>query len=66
MQEPEALTIQQVATALSIHRSTVYDLIRDGKLKTIRIGKRQRVRRVDLMEYLEREAARAEAKAAKE
>lgn len=37
---PRFLTIKQTCEALQVGKTTVYSLIRDGKLKAVRIGTR--------------------------
>lgn len=49
---PLALDIRQVATALSVGRSTVYKLINDGAFPTIKIGTRTLVRVSDLEAFV--------------
>lgn len=38
------ITTEEAAARLGIHRSTLYDLIRSRKLKTVKIGARRLVR----------------------
>ncbi|WP_344176315.1 helix-turn-helix domain-containing protein [Kribbella lupini] len=38
------ITTEDAAARLGIHRSTLYDLIRSRKLKTVKIGSRRLVR----------------------
>lgn len=40
--EDEIYTVQEVATKLKITRKGVYDLMRDGRLRYVQIGLRQR------------------------
>ena len=47
------LTAQDVAGALSIGKSTVYQLIKRGELHCIRIGSSVRVRYEDLEKFIE-------------
>lgn len=52
------LTIAQVATALSVSERTVYRLIADGKLVTVKIADNTtRVRESDLDEFLDRQVS---------
>ena len=44
MNEPYLFSIEEAAQALSIGRSKTYDLINQGKLVTITIGRRRLVR----------------------
>lgn len=42
--EPIALSINDTAKALSLGRTSVYGLIRDGKLETVKLGRRTLVK----------------------
>lgn len=53
----DLLTTQQVADELGCAASTVRKMIKDGCLKTILIGKRPRVHREHLEEYVRGEQA---------
>lgn len=46
------LTVKEVQEALGLGRNNTYDLIRSGKLKSIRVGKLIKVPRAALEEYL--------------
>jgi excisionase family DNA binding protein len=46
--EPIALSISQAAKALSLGRTTVYKLIEQGQLDTVKIGRRQLVKTASL------------------
>jgi excisionase family DNA binding protein len=48
---PLCLRVEDAARALGIGRSTVYDLIRSGRLRSIKIGRRRLVPR-DAVEAL--------------
>ena len=50
------LTVADVAEALQVGRCTVYDLIRTGRLESIKIGKLRRVRPEALADFARREA----------
>jgi excisionase family DNA binding protein len=43
MSDPLLLTVPQVAKALSLSRSTVYDLIASGDLAAVKIGGARRI-----------------------
>ncbi|MGC4940498.1 helix-turn-helix domain-containing protein [Kribbella sp. DT2] len=47
------ITTEEAAARLGIHRSTLYDLIRTKKLKTLKIGSRRLVRVAALEEAIE-------------
>jgi len=49
---PAVFTIPEAAAYLSLGRSTVYKLIRAGKLYHSRLGKSIRLRREDLDKYI--------------
>ena len=46
------LTIEQVAERLQVSTQTVRRLIKDGKLKAVRVGIQIRVREEDLQRFL--------------
>lgn len=46
----EALTVQEVVALLGINKSTVYDLIKSGKLKGYTVGLKNGAFRVDRSE----------------
>ncbi|WP_441251478.1 helix-turn-helix domain-containing protein [Kitasatospora sp. McL0602] len=49
-----ALTVEEAARRLSIGRTTMYALIRDGEIPTVPIGRLRRVPAEVLAEYLRR------------
>lgn len=49
---PRALTVDQVAERLQIHRKTVERLLQDGKLHAIKVGRVWRVPLSSLEAYL--------------
>lgn len=53
--EPSLLTAAEVADDLRVSTMTVYRLIRSGALPAVRVGRNYRVRRADLVAYLERQ-----------
>ena len=48
----EFLTIEEVARILRVHKHTVYDYIKQGKLVATKIGKFYRVERSDLERFI--------------
>lgn len=54
MPEEETLTIKEVASFLRVHQNTVYALIEDGSLKASRVRRQYRIKKEDLMDYLNR------------
>jgi excisionase family DNA binding protein len=53
------LTAKQVASFLNISKAKVYQMMRDGKIATIRMGKTQRVRAQDLEVFVKNNASQA-------
>jgi excisionase family DNA binding protein len=52
---PNLLTVNEVSRLLNVSRWTTYRLVREGQLRTVRVGSRLRFRLVDIDRYLERE-----------
>jgi len=52
--EPLLVTAQQAARSLSICRTKVYELLRNGELESVRIGTSRRIPAAALTEYIER------------
>jgi chromosome partitioning protein len=48
----EYLSVEEVASALGIHRKTVERYIRDNKLRAIKLGQMYRIKRADLEAFL--------------
>jgi excisionase family DNA binding protein len=46
------LTVEETAAQLRIARRRVFDMIRDGTLPSVKIGKSRRIRQADLAEYV--------------
>lgn len=46
------LRVEDLMPLLSIGRNTAYELVRSGKIRSIRIGKQYRIPREALEEYL--------------
>lgn len=47
------MTVSEVAKALRVNRNHIYNLIKEGELKAVKIGS-IKVRKTDLEEYVER------------
>jgi excisionase family DNA binding protein len=47
------VTIDEAAIMLSTSRQTIYRMIRNGEIRTIRLGARQRIRVDDLRMWIE-------------
>lgn len=57
---PLLLTVTEVAAALNVSRTTVYQLITSGQLHAIRVGARcRRVSREELTAYITRQTLEA-------
>ena len=52
MNEPLLYTVPQVTEMLNIGRTATYDLIRTGRLKSVKIGALRRVPSTALTEFL--------------
>src|SRR6476469_9698690 len=48
----EYLSVEDVATALGIHRKTVERYLREGKLRGVKLGTMYRIKRTDLDDWL--------------
>ncbi|MFD0519020.1 helix-turn-helix domain-containing protein [Paractinoplanes durhamensis] len=51
--EAMVLTVEETADVLKVGRTTVYDLIKSGRLDSIMIGRLRRVRYSDVMAFLD-------------
>lgn len=49
---PLVLTVQETAKVLKISRNTTYELVRSGKLHSVRIGHQIRIPREAITEFL--------------
>lgn len=52
---PLVLTVEDAAQFLKVGRSTVYDLVRSGRLESITIGRLRRIRYAAVIAYLQQE-----------
>lgn len=52
MELPLVLRVEDLTQILSIGRNTAYELVRSGKIKSIRIGRNYRITRDSIAEYL--------------
>ena len=50
---PDVLTPDDVIEILNIGRNTVYEMLNNGTIKSIRIGRKHRIPKKILIEYLE-------------
>ena len=51
--QPGLMTVQDVATRLKLSESTVYALMRDGKIPAVKIGSQWRVEPYRLQQWLD-------------
>lgn len=51
----KVLTVQEVASVLKVHFNTVYELVRQKKIKSIKIGRQIRIPEQYLFEFIEDE-----------
>jgi len=54
---PDVLNIKQLCLALGVGKNTAYQLIKNGDLKSIRIGKVHKIPKIWLIEYVLGEAS---------
>ena len=52
--EREIMTITQVAEYLQLSEMTTYKLVQEGKIPGFKIGRHWRIKRDDLVEFIER------------
>ena len=50
---PILLTPEQAAAALGVGRTSVYALLRDGRIRSVRLGRSRRIPYACLLEYVE-------------
>jgi excisionase family DNA binding protein len=48
----QLLTAVQAAELLNIHPSTVYEMMKNGEIATVRFGRSVRIRRQDLEDFI--------------
>jgi len=53
---PLLLTINQVAGLLNLGRTKTYEIVRSGKIKSLKVGSRRLVRREDVELYVKQVA----------
>ncbi|MDL2252746.1 helix-turn-helix domain-containing protein [Ruminococcaceae bacterium OttesenSCG-928-A11] len=49
---PDVLDVKQVSKLMGVSTKTVYKLIKDGSLSSLRVGREFRVTKVTLMKYM--------------
>ena len=50
---PDVLTVQQLSAMLRISTKVAYKLVKEGKIKSIRIGRNFKIAKVFVLDYLE-------------
>lgn len=58
MSEPLLVSVREAARELGVGRDTCYQLAREGRLRTVRVGRRVLVPRSELQSFVEREVER--------
>ena len=51
-QYPDVVSVTQLQEMLNIGRNTAYGLLKDRKIKSIRIGKVHKIPKMNVIEYL--------------
>ncbi|MFE0846714.1 helix-turn-helix domain-containing protein [Streptomyces rochei] len=59
MRDDELLTVAEVMARLKLGRSTVYDLIRSGRLASVTIGRCRRIPALALRDFIAGQMERA-------
>jgi excisionase family DNA binding protein len=59
-QEPLLLSVRDASRALGLGRDATYRLVREGRLRSVRVGRRSLVPRSELESFVEREAVKHE------
>lgn len=49
---PDVLNVEQVSDVLGVSKKTVYKLIHDGALSSLKVGREFRIPKVTLMKYM--------------
>ncbi len=50
---PKLYTVQEIADALRVHSRTAYRLVKEGKIKGIKVGSQWRIPESSLLEYID-------------
>lgn len=51
-QLPLVLSVEQLADILGISRNTAYGFVKSGRIKSVRVGRKIRISRTALVEFL--------------
>jgi len=49
---PDVLNVEQVSEVLEVSKKTVYKLIREGSLSSLKVGREYRIPKVTLLKYM--------------
>lgn len=52
---PEIYSVSEVAEILKINKATCRNYIRDGKIKSFKVGNRIRVKQPDLLDFMKKQ-----------
>ena len=55
--EPLVVSVREASRALGVGRDATYQLIREGRLRAIHVGRVIRIPRTELVAFVEREAS---------
>lgn len=61
--DEQLLTAREAAEILKVKKNTVYDMIKRGDLRAAKLGKQLRIRREDLLSYIEHGSQKSEGEA---
>ena len=50
----DVLTVKEVCTILRISRNMAYELVREGKIRCVKVGNRYRIPKTEIVRFLER------------
>lgn len=50
----DVLTVKEVCTILRISRNMAYELVREGKIRCVKVGNRYRIPKTEIVLFLER------------
>ena len=60
MTESLLMSVREAASALGVGRDAAYALVHEGRIRTVRVGRKILVPRIELEHFVEREASREE------
>jgi len=53
---PDVVTVKELCRMLSIGKNTAYDLLKNNKIKSIRIGKVHKIPKIYIINYLKKKS----------